>query len=188
MNTSYVCPHCKHEVDVGESFSGATLVCGECWQEFDVSTSHAPTGEIHPKITLPEKLPFFKSGRKLILRDKLHELFAAGAFSELEQSAVEEAVALLGLTREDVAAIARDAFAKEFDAIKIRMEHTWHFTDEDEAEIAALKKKFGIKKVTFEGTAEIFRRIYLLEVKGADAAGDSNRADAESRRTRLLFH
>ena len=47
-----------------------------------------------------------------------------------------------------------------------RIERTWYYTDDDAAEIEALKKKYSVKKLTLEGTASLFRAIYLLEVKG----------------------
>ena len=62
--------------------------------------------------------------------------------------------------------VEKEAFFDEFDIIKKRMESTWYFTDVDAAEIDALKRKYGVKDFTLQGTAALFRSIYLLEAKG----------------------
>jgi hypothetical protein len=115
---------------------------------------------------LPEKLPFFKSGRKQIVRDKLQELVADGHLSDSDESVLAETAVLLGLSQDDVETIEKDAFFKEFDVIKRRMERTWYFSDDDIVAIDALKRKYGVKNLTLQGTADLFRAIYLLEVKG----------------------
>jgi hypothetical protein len=164
MKKTYVCSHCQQEVNVDESFTAPTLICSSCWQEFAAPKTGA--NEPAPQIALPEKLPFFKSGRKQILRDKLQEVIADGELSDADDRLLGKTAELLGLNQDDVEEMEKDAFFREFDVIKKRMERTWYVSDEDAAEIDALKKKYGVKNLTLQGTADLFRAIYLLEVKG----------------------
>ena len=163
MNKTYECPQCHQSVSVDESFNSPTLICSGCWQEFNPSSEQVATAV--QEIVLPDKLPFFKAGKKHILRDKLHELNASGELSPMDENRLEETALRLGLTRQDLEDIAKEEFFKEFEPIKKRMEKTWYYTDEDAAEIDMLKKRYGINNFTIEGTAELFRSIYLLEVK-----------------------
>jgi hypothetical protein len=164
MKKAYECPNCHQSVTVDESFKAPTLVCSGCWQEFNPANEEV--GPPVEEIVLPSKLPFFKSGRKNILSEKLHELNATGELSSKDEKRLEEAALRLGLTKVDLEDIEKDEFFKEFEPIKKRMESSWHFTDEDAAEIEVLKKRFGITNFKMEGTAPLFRAIYLLEVKG----------------------
>ena len=68
--------------------------------------------------------------------------------------------------KQDLEDIEKEEFFREFEPIKKRMEQTWYYTDEDAAEIEALKKRYGINNFKMEGTAQLFRSIYLCEVKG----------------------
>ena len=110
---SYVCPHCQQQVNVDDSVTAPTLMCSACWQEFDAATSQ--TQGVPAVVTLPEKLPFFKSGRKQILRAKVQELNADGELSEIDENVLEETAILLGLTKEDLEEIEKEGFFKEFE-------------------------------------------------------------------------
>jgi len=75
MQKSFICPHCQQEVTVAES--SAT--------------------EVVPQVTVPEKVPFFKSGKRKILKGKLRELNADGNLSETDERVLEETAIVLGL-------------------------------------------------------------------------------------------
>jgi DNA-directed RNA polymerase subunit RPC12/RpoP len=90
---SYTCPNCSKECSVPESMTGQNLICRHCSREFftppeQSSTAAAPPAETQPHSALPEKLPFFKSGRRKILEARLAELVADGELDKNDESAL----------------------------------------------------------------------------------------------------
>jgi len=79
---NYVCPECSNECSVPESLTGQNLICPNHSHEFfatppillqTASSPSLPEG-FQNHVTLPEKLPFFKGGRRKILEEKFDEL------------------------------------------------------------------------------------------------------------------
>ncbi len=159
-NYNYTCPNCSQECAVAESLTGQDVVCPHCSKEF-----FATPPDNNAQVIVPEKLPFFKSGRRKILEQRMEELVADGELSESDDDVLNKTAILLGLKHEDVEEMEKSGFLKEFAPIQRRMEQSWQFTDQDQEEIKALQKKYGVKNFTLEGTADLFRQIYLLDAK-----------------------
>lgn len=157
---NYTCPTCSEECSVDESLTGQNVLCPNCSQEFYATPPTANT-----EIILPEKLPFFKAGRKRILKERLAELVEDGEMSKEDDDTLRRTAILLGLNQSDVDKLTKAAFAREFEPIKRRIEETWHLTDQDSRDIESLKRKYGIENLLLGGDADLFRRSYLLEVK-----------------------
>jgi DNA-directed RNA polymerase subunit RPC12/RpoP len=158
---NYTCPHCSRECAVDEKATGQNVVCPHCSQEF-----FATAPDHYSEVIVPEKLPFFKSGRKKLLGDRMQELIADGEMSELDQDILTKTALLYGLNTSDLEEIAKRGFFEEFKPIQRRIEAAFVLTDTDLEEIEALKRKYGIKHFSLEGTAQLFRQIYLLKAKG----------------------
>jgi hypothetical protein len=166
---TYTCPNCSKECSVVESMIGQSLTCPSCLQEFFATPPASPTPQTlegaQAGFQLPKKLPFFKSGRRKILEGRYRELMAAGP---MEDSAEDELIVLaisLGLAKEEVARIRREHFLEEFGPIQRRMESSFVVTDDDLSAIAEIERRHGFK-AKLEGTASLFRAIYLLESAG----------------------
>jgi len=144
-----------------ESLTGQNLLCPHCAQEF-----FATLPDTNSQIILPEKLPFFKFGRKKILTEKLQELIADGELSEQDDQTLQKTASLLGLDQSDLDELTKKSFLNEFNSIQKRIEKAWQLSDEDLDEIEVLKRKYGVKHFTMEGNGIVFRQIYLLEAKG----------------------
>ncbi len=158
---SYTCPHCSQECSVEDYLTGSDVVCPHCSQAF-----FATPPVNNAQVILPEKLPFFKAGRKKILEEKMHELVADGEMSKEDEQNLTKAAILLGLGKSDLGEIAKENFFKEFQPIQKRIEQAFMLTDQDLEEIEALKLKYGIGKFTIDGPVTLLRQIYLLESKG----------------------
>jgi hypothetical protein len=158
---NYTCPYCSGECTIEEQLTGQNVICPNCSEEF-LATPPDNTADI----ILPEKLPFFKSGRKKILEKRMQELIADGKLSKADEDLLDRTALLLGLEHSDLEEISKRNFFREFEPIQKRIEQAWVLTDEDLEQIDALKLKYGIEKVRMEGNASLFRQIYLVEVKG----------------------
>jgi hypothetical protein len=141
-----------------------------CAQEFfatppeQTPAAEVPTGETRTHSALPEKLPFFKSGRRKILEARLAELVADGELDKSDEKDLTYLAAQLGLESSDLSKIQKEKFLKEFEPIKQRVESTLMLSDEDLDAIQRLQTKYGIR-LTLDGFNEIYRSIYLLEAK-----------------------
>ena len=160
MNYTYTCPNCNRECSVEQSFTGKNVICPHCSNEF-----FATPPQEAPPILLPEKIPFFKSGRKALLEKKMQELVNDGELSEQDGTTLDKMAIMLDLETDEVGELQKQSFLKEFSFIQKRLERSFLLTDEDLDEIEALKKKYGVKDLALEGFADLFRKIYLLEVK-----------------------
>jgi DNA-directed RNA polymerase subunit RPC12/RpoP len=160
-NHNYTCPSCSKECAVAESLTGQNVICPNCSNEF-FATPPADNSQV----IIPEKLPFFKSGRLKILEQRLKELVADGELSDSDEDVLNKTAILLGLKASDLDEMERNDFLKEFSPIQRRIEQSWQMTDQDLEEIQALRKKYGVKKFTMAGNADLFRQIYLLDAKG----------------------
>lgn len=158
---NYTCPHCSQECSVEEQLTGQNILCPHCSQEF-----FATPPDHNAQIVLPEKLPFFKSGRKKILEERLHQLIADGEMSKEDEDVLNKTAILLGLDKSDLDEISKQSFCREFQPLQQRIEKAWVLTDQDLEEIEALKQKYGVKNLKMEGNAALFRQIFLLEAKG----------------------
>src|SRR4029453_12174669 len=103
---SYTCPHCSMVCSVEEVWSGQNVVCPDCGLEFFASPPD------QSQIILPEKLPFFKSGRRKLLDERLHELVADGELSEADEQVLNKTALLLGLQLSDVKELAKKGFMR----------------------------------------------------------------------------
>src|SRR5260221_11760589 len=91
---SYTCPNCSQECSVEEQLAGQNVVCPHCSQEFFATP---PDG--NSEVILPEKLPFFKSGRRKILEERIQDLVADGEMSKVDEDTLKRTAALLGLSQ-----------------------------------------------------------------------------------------
>ncbi len=165
---TYTCPNCSKDCHVPSSLAGQNVICPTCSKEFfatppveqPMPIAQAAQGDF----VLPEKLPFFKSGRRKILEQRIDQLLATESLNGSEEVLFKLA-ANLGLQQDDVVKICRDRLTEEFAPIRKRMESSFLLTDEDLELISQLKKKY-CANLTLEGDAELFRAIYLLETKG----------------------
>jgi hypothetical protein len=158
---SYTCPSCSQDSVVAASLAGQNVLCPHCSQEFFATPPPQP-GEV----AIPEKLPFFKFNRRKLLAKKMEELIADGELSATDEDALNKTALMMGLKLKDVENLEKDGFFKEFAPIQRRVEATWHLTDQDLEEIEALKRKYNVTSFKMEGHADMFRQIYLLDVKG----------------------
>jgi DNA-directed RNA polymerase subunit RPC12/RpoP len=161
---NYVCPSCSKECSVPESLTGQNLICPTCSHEFFASP---PETQATPQenFSLPEKLPFFKHGRKKILEKRVLELAANGGISEDGKSELKELAHKLELSDSDLEKIQESKFLEEFAPLKKQIEDAWHVTDENLADIRGLQKKYNID-LTLGGDIKVMHSIYLLEAKG----------------------
>lgn len=87
---------------------------------------------------------------------------------ELDQAAEDElnknAIAL-GLDAGDGSNLLKERTLRDLEPIKRRMESSFVMTDEDVAEIDALRRRYNVK-LTLAGEATLFREIFLLETTG----------------------
>src|SRR5258706_7110425 len=149
-NYNYTCPLCSQECSIPETLTGQNVVCPHCSQEFFATLPDSST-----QIILPEKLPFFKSGRRKILEERLKELVADGELSEQDEQTLHKTAILLGLEQSDLDELEKRGFLNEFGIIQRRMEQSWQLTDQDLEEIEAVRKKYGVKKFSMEGNANL---------------------------------
>lgn len=81
----YDCPHCSGAAEVAEEHVGGSVLCPHCSGEFFATS---PTlAEPTPPPTERAKVPFFKSSRLRVLRQKLDEPTADGDFSAADARA-----------------------------------------------------------------------------------------------------
>jgi len=159
-NYKYTCPTCSQECSVEVALTGQNVVCPHCSQEFFATPPDSST-----EIVVPDKLPFFKSGRRRILEGRLKELIADGEFSDQDERTLQKTAELLGLKESDLDELRQQEFFKEFGVVQRRVEQAWQLTDEDLEEIEGLKRKYGVK-LALQGNADLFRKSFLLETKG----------------------
>ena len=157
----YQCPHCGASCSIEAQYTGQNIVCPNCQQEF-----FATAPEVEQTLSVPEKLPFFKSGRKKVLRENLEELIKDGELSTDEQKSLNQLADRMSLSRNELDKIREEMFFEELEPLKRQMEREWVVTDDDLEQIEALKLKYGVKEFTTTGFFNFFRKIYLLEDKG----------------------
>jgi DNA-directed RNA polymerase subunit RPC12/RpoP len=161
---NYVCPSCSKECSVPESLTGQNLVCPACSHEF-FATPPEPQTMQSEGFSLPDKLPFFKSGRKKILEKRVCELATDGGINGNGELELKELAHKLELNDSDLEKIKESKFLEEFAPLKKQIESAWQVTDEDLEAIGRLQKKYDID-LTLGGDMEVMRSIYLLEAKG----------------------
>ena len=166
---TYTCPNCSGECTVLESAAGQNVSCPHCSVEFfatslELEAAPAVVQDTQQAFALPAKLPFFKSGRRKILEQRLEQLMAAseGTLDQAAEDELNKDAIAIGLDAKEGSKLIGEHFMREFDPIKRRMESSFVMTDEDVAEIKQLEKKYNAR-LTLEGNAELFRAIYLLE-------------------------
>jgi DNA-directed RNA polymerase subunit RPC12/RpoP len=165
---NYTCPNCSKDCTVPESMVGQNLTCPNCSGEFFATLPEGQPqvdgGKQH-SFTLPEKLPFLKSGRRAMLVERFEKIMATGSLDAASRDALCILAIQLGFGEEEVARIRDEHFVKEFGPIQQRIESSFVLTDDDLEVIARLEAKYGVK-ARLEGTASLFRAIYLLESNG----------------------
>ena len=119
----------------------------------------------HSHLPLPEKLPFFKSGRIKILEEGFDALASDGEIDDNDNAELKHLANSLQLDLSDLSKIRRDKFLREIEPIKRRMEATFMLTDEDMEKIQRIEKKYAVN-ASMAGTSDMFRAIYLVESKG----------------------
>src|SRR5580700_689664 len=101
----YTCPNCSKVCSVPQSMTGQDVVCPSCSQEFFATPPELPgstptppplSTEFPPHVALPEKLPFFKSGRRKILAEKYDQLICAGELNETIEKELDYLIISLG--------------------------------------------------------------------------------------------
>jgi hypothetical protein len=168
---NYTCPNCSQECSVVESLTDQNVTCPACSKEFFATPPNQQSPPIleggKPAFTLPAKLPFFKSGRRKILEQRLEQMLAASGamFDDAGEAELIKTAVALGLATTEVTKLRADHLKREFDPIKRRMESTFLMTDEDVAAVKELEKRYNAQ-LTLGGEGDLCRAIYLLEAKG----------------------
>jgi DNA-directed RNA polymerase subunit RPC12/RpoP len=167
---TYTCPRCSTKCPVGDNEADRKVTCPKCSLEFFAAASAAaqppplPISQTAQQFVLPAKMPFFKSGRRKILDEKIMEFASTGMIDDATESKLEDFAVALGLKKGAATQLLTQHFTEEFDRIKRRMESAFLLTDYDLEEIEGLKRKYNVR-LTLTGTAPLFRSIYLLESK-----------------------
>lgn len=166
----YTCPSCSNECSVAVSLVGLNLTCPSCSAEFFATPPDEPppdNGGSSPRgpASLPSKLPFFKSGRKKLLAAKLAELVEDGELDKNDERELFHLAAQLDLDKGDLESLQKEKFLGEFSVIKRRIETNFMLTDDDLLEMKSLEKKYDIQ-LSLTGDNQLFRSVYLIEVKG----------------------
>ncbi|MGA2541690.1 MAG: hypothetical protein ABSG78_09085 [Verrucomicrobiota bacterium] len=160
-NLQYTCPNCSKPCSVPAGLAGQNVTCPNCASVFFATPPEPPPTEL----ALPEHLPFFKHGRRKILEQKFDELMAAsGQFDENIERELVQLTAELKLDDSEWHKIRQEKFLQAFQPIQKRIESAMMMTDDDLQAIQDLERKYA-SHLTLEGTAQIFRAIYLLEAK-----------------------
>jgi hypothetical protein len=157
----YVCPHCQSECSIELQYTGLNISCPSCSQEF-----FATAPDLSAQVALPEKIPFLKSGKKKLLKQRLEHLVSDGDLSAEDDHLLAQTAAQLKLSAKDYEDLKEELFLDEFSSIKKEIERTTHITDKDLEAIEKLKGKYGVNKFDLGGDALMFRAIYFAEVKG----------------------
>ena len=153
------------------SLTGQNVACPSCKAEF-FATSPEPVEPAVPQnpapsFTPPAKLPFFKSGRRKILEQRLQDLMLANNGTMTDDVEVElnkDGIAL-GLPATEGSELLKEHFLRDLEPIKRRMESSFVMTDDDIAAIEQLKTQYNVR-AALGGTADLFRSIYLTESTG----------------------
>jgi hypothetical protein len=167
---TYTCPNCAQDCAVDDSLLGQDVLCPHCSQRF-FATPPEPVGvppqspEEQNKVVLPEKIPFLKSGKRKILKERLDQLISERNLSDEDEKTLYRTALALGLEKSEVDEIRKEEFFKEFEPIQHRISKSWLLTDEDLQEIEILKRKYNISTLNLGGDADYCRRIYLIETK-----------------------
>jgi hypothetical protein len=156
---------------VPESLIGQNLTCPSCKVEF-FATPADKLAPLEPESPIsgfmpPAKLPFLKSSRRKLLEQRFEELFRlnGGTINKEAEDELNKNGIALGLDSNAGADLLKEHFLLEFGPIKQRMEDSFLLTDEDNAAIEQLQKKYNIV-LTLGGDANLFRSIYLMEANG----------------------
>jgi hypothetical protein len=115
----------------------------------------------------PAKLPFFKSGRRKILEQRLQDLMLANngtMTDDVENELNKEGIAL-GLPATEGSELLKEHAMRDLEPIKKRMESSFLMTDDDIAAVEQLKSKYNLR-LTLGGNADLFRATYLIETTG----------------------
>lgn len=172
MDTKYscICPNCSAQCTVPESFLGKNVVCPICSCEFfaappQIEPVLAQPVTLERKYTPPTKIPFFKSAKRKLLEERLWQLnHERGCIDDAAEQELKQTAAALGLDEEEASKLLTALFTTALEPVKRRMESSFVMTDEDVEEIECLKKRFNVR-LTWKGTAALFRTIYLIESK-----------------------
>jgi hypothetical protein len=160
---TYTCPHCSKECVVQESWINQNIICPHCSLEF-YATPPKPQ-EVQSRAVLPEKLPFFKSGRRKLLEKKFSELVEDGEFSDSDEQELTSLAAALKLDLTDLSKIKKEKFLVEFEPLQRCVESTFVLTDEQLVAFERLEKKYGVR-LNLSGFKDLYRAIYVLESEG----------------------
>ncbi len=164
-NLQYTCPNCSKPCSIPAGLAGQNVTCPNCASVFFATPPEPAAEPPPPDLALPEHLPFFKHGRRKILEQKFDELMAAsGHFDENTERELVQLTAELKLDDSEWHNIRKERFLQALEPIKQRMQSAMTMTDDDLQAIQILEKKYATH-LTWEGTAQIFRAIYLLEAR-----------------------
>jgi len=151
IGLSYICPNCSQKCSVAEAFIGQNVACPFCANEFLAASPEVDSGGAEPPhltvgqrpdLTIPEKLPLFKSGRQKLFQQKcgamlVREGIDAAAAAELVRFAT--AIGLdAGEAGKTISDLQSKGFLEEFNPIKARVEKAYMVTDDDLEEIEHL--------------------------------------------------
>jgi hypothetical protein len=167
---TYTCPSCSGQCTLAESLTGKNVVCPLCSVEFFATPPEIELPKAQPitfqrQFVQPTRIPFFKSGKKKLLEQKLWQLnHASGYIDDAAEQEWKQTAVALGLDEEEAPKLLTELFMTAMEPIKRRMESSFVMTDDDVADIERLKKRFNVR-LTWKGTAGLFRTIYLIESK-----------------------
>jgi len=167
---TYTCPRCSTKCPAPDGETDRQVICPKCSLEFLAAApavdgrAPSPISPTASKFSLPTKLPFFKSGRRKILDEKIIELASTGTVDAATEFKLEDFAVALDLEKGEATRLLTQHFTEEFEHVKRRMESSFVMTDNDVAEIDSLKRKYNVN-LNLHGNASLFRAIYLLEIK-----------------------
>jgi DNA-directed RNA polymerase subunit RPC12/RpoP len=88
----YTCPNCEASCSVALDLAGLNVVCPSCGQEF-TATPPDLASDFQP----PANVPFFKSGKLEILKNRLNKLTSDGELSKSDKIVLTRAALIMGL-------------------------------------------------------------------------------------------
>jgi hypothetical protein len=151
----YDCPNCTRQASVSDSLVGQNVICPHCEQEFHATPPTAPH---------EEKLPFFKSSRRKILKDELDRLTADGEYDATDHDALIERASKLALDEAEINKLRMAAVQEALKPIKDRIGETALVTDEDMEDLREISRKYHVT-IADEPLFKTCREIYLMEEK-----------------------
>lgn len=179
------CPFCDAQMTVSESQAGMHLACPHCNGEFHLDPPNADDGSNSP-LPVPDKLPFFGFSKRKLFGRHLEHLAGDEVLSSADKAHLKQLAAQMGLSEADVNSVQGKLFMERFEEVQKRINSTLYVTDQDLAELEALKKRYSAS-VEFDESINLARERWLMDEKGA-LPKPMSEASAILQRGELAYH